>query len=408
MGRAKLVAASAQMGYGPGMGNGINVHIYPSDLTAESRMVKITAALAEMPYFIHIGLIGIAREGLPAEEKLGEGRSLRRFERPLPPGERGTWPKVVATLKWSWTVWKFLKEKNVACVNAHSLPVLPLCVALKIKHRCVLVYDTHELETETTESVGRRRTLMKLLERALMPFVDYTFVVGQTIADWYRRTYKIARPFVIRNISDPAEGSLGGPSPLRGKLGVGEDALVVLYVGHVAENRGIERLLRLWKEIKPGLHLAFMGGGPLRKVIEDAAAAQSNIHYLAPVPAAEVVAHAKGADVGVSVMNKSCLSYEYSMPNKFFEYLQAGVPVLIGDMPEQWAIIGKEEAGWVLPEDDAAAVAFLNGLTREETATKRRSAARISSQFSWAKEKEELTRAYQQIAREQPFKLRHY
>lgn len=379
------------------MHEGINIHLYPSDLTAESRMMKITAALDSLGYFSKIWLIGVLSEQTVAEEAIDANRRMLRFSRGLPAGRHGMVAKALATVRWSWAVWQHLRGQAVTCVNCHSLPVLPLCVALKLRHRATLIYDTHELETETTESRGLRRVLAKWVERALIRYAEATFVVGDAIADWYRDTYRMRRPFVVRNISDPAPFDAQQPSPLRARLGLGADAMLLLYLGRIAPNRGLERMMQLVAQC-PSVHFALVGAGPMVPQVQAMVAAHSNLHYLPPVASAEVVELARGADIGLSVIDHSCLSYTYAMPNKLFEYLQAGVPVLIGNMPEQRAIIEAHHAGWVLPEgDDAAALAFLQSLTHAEIEAKKAGAAKAGPLYNWTHERQVLLAAYAEI-----------
>lgn len=385
------------MVYERGMTQGINIHLYPSDLTSESRMMKITASLAALGLFRAIWLIGVQSPATATYEVVDATRVKLRFPRGFAVGPAPIHTKILGTLRWSWAVWRHLRGQPITCINCHSLPVLPLSVALKFRHRAKLVYDTHELETETSVSHGIRRPLLKLLERGLIRFSDLTIVVGEMISGWYARAYRIAPPLVVRNIPFASNASLTprATSPLRAKLGLGAEAVVVLYLGRLSVNRGIERLLVLFAQTH--MHLVFMGEGPLTPVIEAACRTHANLHMLPPVPMGDVIAHARGADMGVSVIDHSCLSYTYAMPNKFFEYLQAGVPVLVGDMPEQRAIIEEHHAGWVLPEEDAAARAFLRGLTRAEIDKKQAHAMAIAGVFSWEKEAELLKRAYIQL-----------
>ena len=379
------------------MNDGLNIHIYPSDITSESRMMKITASLVTFGFFQKIWLIGVLSPSTAPEQTIDVHRTIYRFPRAAHITQSSTLTKLLATWRWSWSVWKFLRGQRIACINCHSLPVLPLCVALKFRHKAVLVYDTHELETETSVSRGVRKKLAKLLEHILIPFADITFVVGAMIADWYRDTYAMKRPYVVRNVPDQKSAELlpRAASSLRVRLGLGDDALIVLYLGKLSVNRGIERLLDVFSQITNPVHLVFMGDGQLTQMIAHYSTLHPTIHYLPPVPMAEVVAYARGADMGVSVIDHSCLSYTYAMPNKFFEYLQAGVPVLIGDMPEQREIIEQYKAGWLLPENDEEAVFFINGLTLADVREKQRNAEAIAGEFTWAKEAQVLKEAYQ-------------
>lgn len=386
------------------MTRGINIHLYPSDITAESRMMKITASLKAFGYFEKILLIGIQSAKTPAQEVLDEAREIHRFARGIGIVRGAFIRKILATLGWSLAVWRFTRGQRITVINCHSLPVLPLCVALKFRHRALLVYDTHELETETTESRGIRRVFAKLLERALIRYSDLNIVVGEMIAQWYADMYRITKPLVIRNIPELGAVSVqaNDASPLRAALGLGEEAVIVLYVGKLSANRGIERLLDLFAEIPPPVHFVCMGDGALVETIQRYQALHANIHWLPPVPYAQVVAYARGADMGVSVIDHSCLSYTYAMPNKFFEYLQAGVPILIGDMPEQRAIVEAHNVGWVLPEEDAAARAFIRGIDREDIAVKKRNAAAVAHQYTWERERETLHAAYEALRARRP------
>ncbi len=433
----KLLAGWRQLVYEGAMTKGINIHIYPSDITSESRMMKITASLMDWGYFSQIWLIGILSEKTEARQKIDDVRMIFRFPRGIGIVRGALLRKLMATLKWSWAVWDFLRGEDVRVINCHSLPVLPLCVALKLRHGAVLIYDTHELETETTESRGLRRVFAKLLERVLIRFCDLTIVVGKMIAEWYARAYRMEKPVVIRNIPtlctpsplggegrdegthprfSPVEGTLTPTlspagrgsrvaSPLRAKLGLGEDAIIVLYLGKLSENRGIERLLHLFSGLEKQVHLVFMGDGSLTEMIKRFGESHPTIHWLPPVPMAEVVAHARGADMGVSVIDHSCLSYTYAMPNKFFEYLQAGVPILIGNMPEQREIVDANKVGWVLSADDATARRFLNGLTREDITIKQENTAAISHLYTWERERETLRLAYEKLRNKHPEKF---
>lgn len=73
---------------------------------------------------------------------------------------------------------------------------------------------------------------------------------------------------------------------------------------------------------------------------------------------------------------KGCLSYLYSLPNKFFEYLHANLPVLTGGMPEQLDIVLKYDIGWTLPLDASAAAELINGLSLDEINQKKDACSR--------------------------------
>jgi len=371
----------------------MNVHLYPSDFTSESRILKITEAITAEGIFDRVLMLGTWRGGLPRTQEVDSRSEIRRLGRSKAGGN--LLRKVCGTLDWYRAVWRELRGQRVDCLNCHALPILPLCIALKWRHRSILVYDTHELETESAVSIGVRKPIMKLLERACMHFVDATFVVGDRIGRWYRETYKID-PVVIKNM--PRRVAIGTePSDLRARCGIPREAVVFIYLGIVAPGRGIERTMELFEEC-PQFHVVFMGDGPLSKEVGRAHERHPNIHYVPAVPPADVAAVARGADVGIWLQTITCLSYAYASPNKFFEYLQAGLPVMVqDDAVELRELIELHGIGWVVPQNQSEILTRLRGIDRGAIEQARRSVLHIQPQMHWGVERAKLVDAYRAI-----------
>ena len=76
-----------------------------------------------------------------------------------------------------------------------------------------------------------------------------------------------------------------------------------------------------------------------------------------PVPTGEVVRWAAGADVGLALIQNVSLSYFLSLPNKLFEYVAAGLPVVASDFPDLRRVVEERGLGTVCRPDDPAAIA---------------------------------------------------
>lgn len=371
----------------------LNVHVYPSPLTHESRILRITDALARAGIFQRIEVVGVARDDLPSRQPLDDTRELIRVPRRLMPAREGLAGKFLRTVEWSLRVLARLRGRRINCINAHSLAVLPLCVAASWLTGAKLVYDTHELETETNGSKGIRQKLGRLVERLLIRYCDRVFVVGDSIADWYARAYGIARPVVVRNIpqfSGPVEHD---SARLRDRLRLTENDIVFIYQGGFLPGRGIERLLRVFASDRR-LHLVCMGSGPLQQLIADAGEASSNIHLIPPVAPDEVLAYTQAANVGLCLTENSCLSYYYSLPNKLFEYLHAGLPVIVSPLFEQEKLVREYGCGWVAPDDDAAFLHLLQSIDRLAIAQRRTGVASARAGLRWQDEEQRLIATY--------------
>src|ERR687886_259913 len=156
----------------------VNVHIYPAPFEYRSRMLKITKSLAEADIFEKIVILAMTSSELPEHEVLDAKREVIGLPCTLGQGSTKTFWKALRAIEWSCRILLSLKGQKVACINCHHLAVLPVCMALKVLKHSKLVYDTHELETETVASHGIRKRLSKILERLLIRFVDETIVVN--------------------------------------------------------------------------------------------------------------------------------------------------------------------------------------------------------------------------------------
>jgi glycosyltransferase involved in cell wall biosynthesis len=371
----------------------INIHVYPSPLTHESRILRITDALAQAGIFDRIEVVGVARADLPAAEAVDAKRSLVRLPRKLFGRSEGSAAKLVRTLEWSVRVLSSLRGRKVACINAHSLAVLPLCVLAAKMSGARLVYDTHELETETVAAHGLRQRLARSVERMLIRSCDMVCVVSDSIADWYAREYGIARPAVVRNIPQYRVPRVGDCYEVRARMGLRPGRVGFIYQGGLMEGRGVERVLRVFACL-PEVDLVCMGSGPLEATVRASAAAHRNIHFVPAVPPHEVLQYTRAADVGLCLTENRCLSYYFSLPNKMFECLHAGLPVIVTPLLDQQRLVESYGCGWVAPEDDQAFAELVRGIDSVQIRKMRAAVDRAASELNWDKERARLIQAY--------------
>jgi glycosyltransferase involved in cell wall biosynthesis len=376
----------------------LNVHIYPSQLTHESRILRITDALADAGIFDRIEVIGIAGDTLPLREPIDDTRSLVRIPRRLFAGSNGFIAKLIKNIEWSCRVVSYLRGRKIAAVNAHSLAVLPLSAVVSAFSGAKLIYDTHELETETSGFKGVRQKFGKLIERVIIRRCDTIFVVSDSIADWYANEYKLARPTVVRNIPQfRVDSSVETPEAIK-VLNLSKDKILFIYQGGFIAGRGIERLLAVFAKV-PEANLLCMGSGPLRGLVADAAVRYENIHLIPPVKPSEVLNYTKSADVGICLTDNSCLSHYYSLPNKIFEYLHADLPIIVNPLKEQRALVEENACGWVAPVDEDAFIKLISSIDRSAIEQCRDGIGAANSALAWGNEQMRLIEAYKATSR---------
>lgn len=324
----------------------INLHVYPSPITNESRIEREVQTIESLGIFESVEVAGIAAPGLPDGEVLGEAGWVQRFASEA--GSHGFMARAGKTVAFGRAVLDHYASKPLAVVNCHSVTALPTCVALKRATGAQLVYDTHELETEASASTGLRRPLYKALERLGIRQVNHTFTVTESIEKWYRRTYGLSEIDTIYNY--PSVAQVGRPvdkNYFRRLFGVPDSVRLYLYQGVLGQGRGLETVVRAFSgALNRDSAVVFLGYGPLEWEVRSWAAEIENVFFHPAVRPRELASLTGAADVGLALTSGSqCLSYYYSAPNKMFQYWHAGVPVIASRLPEHERFLSQFSAG---------------------------------------------------------------
>jgi glycosyltransferase involved in cell wall biosynthesis len=373
----------------------VNVHIYLGPPRFASRVLKITDTLIRRGIFDRVIIIATNGDGGPSKESLGLNREAWRVARRYAGHGAGMLAKAFSVLSWSLAVIRALKGRDIACINSHSLSVLPLCVVLKVLKRSRLVYDTHELETETIAAGKARRILGKLAERYLVYCVDEISVVNCAIAEWYQRSYD-RKVWIVKNVPYRREPVPARTYRLRRDLGIDDNALVFLYQGGLWRGRGIHVLLQAFADI-PDRHLVFLGHGELADTVQEHSSKRRNIHYHAAVSPDQLAEYTPDADVGLCILENACLNYYFALPNKLFEYLVCGIPVIVSDFPEMSRIVSTLDCGWCSVADVDRVRHVIVSIDRECICEKRSNIARNRGTFGWQLEEAVLLGMYRQM-----------
>lgn len=377
------------------MSESVNLHIYPAPIVNESRMFRQTKAVADAGLVDRIVICGQRTADLPDIEELDGRRSIERLGAIVDGRPRSLIGRIKEQIAWSMTVYRRWRSNPVRVVNAHSVAVLPVSHAIARRHRAVLIYDTHELETETSTSGGVQGKVFRLIERFYIRRCDAVLVVNDSIADWYREAYPGTRVLAVRN----APTRTGPPQPvdLRGRLGIGDDARVYVHVGNLVAHRHIHELLEAFaRRDQSGDHLVFVGGGVLDDTVLDYAGSHPNIHHLGAVPSEAVVDTVAGGDVGFCLIEATCLSYSLSLPNKALEYAMAGMPFLFTDLIEVDRLLGPSASSWKIDPAVESIMAAVASMDDERIQEGRAAIAQVELP-NWRGESERMLDEYRRI-----------
>ena len=332
-------------------------------------------------------ILGLWNEGLSKEEHSHYKCFLKRIHvttRNLP---NNIIFSSIKYFEWCIKVIIVLWINKIQFIHVHSLKSLPVAVLAKLFLDSKLVYDAHELETEANGLKGKLKVICRVFEKFLIKFTDEVLTVSDLIAEHYRTQYPGISPIVIRNIPQ-LELQSSSKSNLRTILDIPKNDILLLYLGGLVTGRGIERALSCLSKKLDKFHVAFIGSGTLEKKIKSISILENQIHHYGPVAPDEVVSYAKAADIGLCLIEDLCLSYRLSLPNKLFEYLLAGIPVIINDLPEQRKFVEKYNCGWVLSDSENDLYNFLKELSLKDILDKKSGAEKVRTDLNWEREVE--------------------
>lgn len=169
----------------------INLHIYPSPYKFETRINKEVNSIIEMDLADEIIIAGTWAIGLEEKEKQSDKIQIRRIKTFVDSFGKNLLTKIIGTFFFNVKTFFEFKKHKLTHINCHSLWVLPLCVALKVTTKAKLIYDAHELETERVSLDGIKQRMSKWLEKKLIYKAEFVIVVGNLIAEWYKKEYNI-------------------------------------------------------------------------------------------------------------------------------------------------------------------------------------------------------------------------
>ena len=371
------------------------VQIYPSDIKFESRITKTCGTLTSSGLFTNVIFIGATTD----ETRVGTfqhplGFTFVHFYRPFK-GRASILAKLQWTLKFQRDVKKHLKAKQISVIGARTVNSLIFSQSFRRTHGASVVYDIHELETETIGMKGFRKILMKVIERAFIHKVSALVVVNESIAQWYHKRYNIKTPYSVMAFPDTRwQSTIGDKSKFRVKFAIPESDYVFLYQGGFAKGRRIEQLIEVFEFAKTDRHIIFMGSGELESVIKDAAKRCNRIHFHEAVAPDQVLDYTTSADVGISGMENTCLNHYLCLPNKIMEYIHAGIAVMAPNYPELCKVVIENKCGWVHGESTDEIREQVNCLTKEEIAERAINSTSASKILTWASQEKVLIQAY--------------
>jgi glycosyltransferase involved in cell wall biosynthesis len=379
-----------------------------NDLNSDQRVHRTCMVLHNMGFTVT--LVGRQqRRSRPMEARLYRTRRMRLLF------EKG----IAFYAFYNIRLFCYLLFHRADVLVANDLDTLwPNYLAAKLKG-ARLVYDTHEIFCEVPELQHnpRKKDFWKRIERRIFPKLRYVITVNQSIADHYRKEYgaevNVVRnipataPLVLRPSHIPAAShtpnhphvmNMGNEDATvlriqKESRGLPADKKILILQGAgINIQRGAEEAVLAMKEVRNAV-LVIIGGGDvlpvLKKMAEDHAL-RDKVKFVDKLPYHELIRYTRLADIGLTLDKDTNINYRYSLPNKLFDYIHAGIAVLASPLVEVERIVKEYKVGELIDSHDPSHIAAkLNAmLERDDLLTGWKQNAKLAAtKLTWEKEK---------------------
>jgi glycosyltransferase involved in cell wall biosynthesis len=351
-----------------------------SDLIYDQRMDRICTTLAEAGY--EVTLCGhLKKNSIPLRQKFYQQKRVPTFF------NKGKLFYLEFNLRMFF--WLLFKPANLIC-GIDLDTAMPAWGVARLK-KIPFVYDAHEYFTEMEEVV--RRPLVKKVwlwvEQFIIKRTRYAYTVGNSIGQILHDLY--GTPFeVIRNVPVLKEEAALAPS----------EPPYIVYAGMVNEGRGLETLLEAMPLLDCTLQICG-DGDKMQHLQAQAKAAGLDDKvvfrgFMEPAQLREVISKAW---CGYLVLEDKGKSYYYSLANKFFDYMHAGIPQLTIDFPEYRHINTQHQISVLVDLNTEQIIKALQNLQQDHELYARLSsnAQQAKQEYNWQKESEKLICFYHSI-----------
>lgn len=365
-----------------------------NDLVTDQRVNKVCITLMQMGF--DVLLVGRKQKSsVPLEKRDYSTTRMKLFF------EKG----FLFYAEYNIRLFLFLLFKKVDVLVANDLDtLLPNFLISKLK-KSDLVYDSHEYFCYVPELVGRPgiQSVWKTIEKKIFPRLKHVFTVNDSIADLYQKEYGVNIK-VIRNTPRLSlQESNQRINKSKSELNLPEDKKIILLQGAgINVNRGAEEAIQAMKYIDNAIFLIIGGGDVivhLKKMASDLKL-KDKVKFIKKLPFEELREYTFLADIGVTLDKDTNPNYRYSLPNKLFDYIHAGIPVLASRLVEIEKVFAKFDIGELIDNHDpkhmAEKIKFMLA-EKGKISVWKENAKLASLEYCWENEEQKLIRVYEKF-----------
>ena len=301
---------------------------------------------------------------------------------------------------------------------ANDLPQLAAGIIAARHHGSTLIYDAHEF-FPAQPFLKERAQKLEMIERDLIGYAHGIVTVNDSIADVMTMHYTCMRPRIVLNCPTRRHQAtaMQDDGRMRTFLGIRPEQRILLYQGNLAAFRNLEEMIDGMALLQsPEVVLALMGrastvGDALKVRAEQLGLLGTRVFFIPEQSAANLLAWTAGADAGIIPYPHTDLNTLMCTPNKLYEFLASGLPILASHGTELRRFVGDlgvgQNAHLQTPADFARAIdAFMAGPLDRYRAR----STEVSARYTWETEGRQwfdIIRDAQAVHRDNPWPTRN-
>lgn len=333
-----------------------------NDFTNDNRVLKECRSLVKNGFEVELVTTHFDKK-LPKEER-GEDFLVKRYN-----VGRFHFLPINLILFWLYIIFKCRKDNIFHCNDLYALP--PAYFIKKFLNKeAQIVYDCHEHETEA--QIYYKKPILKkiaqIFERKMIYSADKVIVVSESIGEDYVKMYDIEKPYLVMNC--PVFKRYEDSGYFREKFEIPKEHIIFVYVGVYKQGRGLERLVEVFREaskMNKKISLVILSWGDGIEELKESIKDDKNIFWHDKAPVDTYMEYVSSADWGVLFFENLTKNNNYALPNKLFDYVMGGLPVLASNLKEITKFINRNKVGYVVDyEDDKQIIDTLIGINSKK------------------------------------------
>jgi glycosyltransferase involved in cell wall biosynthesis len=363
------------------------IMIRSNSIDPDARLEKEAKTLTDAGY--RVTLLGWQRSGDAPKIEKKSGYTIQRIKLIAPFGI-----KVIFYLPIWWTM-EFFQLLKLDWDIAHASDLdtyIPALLAAKIKRKRI-VYDIFDFYADEVLLPGPLRICIAKFDIFLMRFADAIIIVDPSRKEQIGK----AADFGVHVIYNSPHDMVSSPVSVQKHEG---DPFRIFFAGFLIQGRDFEMIIQAGREIGD-IQIIIAGFGSLKDRLVSLSSKESHITFLGRIPYNEVIRRTLQSDLLFAFYDPGVPNNRYASPNKLFEAMMCGIPILVNDGTSMADIVRKENCGLVVPFGDINAIRDAILLLKNDPQLARQLGANgrraYEQTYSWKIMEDRLLGLYQEI-----------